>query len=355
MPPHRCGTTRSYVGVKQRSMSKNLANVVHHAGRYRNFCDSAPADFPLFLQYWYLDAVCTGGIWEAVFVEKNGKTVAVLPYFIKKTIVGRYITMPVLGRLMGPYILPEFRDKTTPILKDLIQQLPDTLAFAQDFNYTNTNWLPFYWQKYRQSTRYSYVLNVKNLDSVWKGILADYRNNKIPKAQRAVRVEAGGHLQDLYNINNLGYARQNLAQPFSFTFLQVLDQHLAERKQREIFTAVDQDTGAIHAAAYLVWDRSSAYYLIAGDDPALRASGAGILMVWTCIQYTSEVLGLPCFDFLGSMVPAIEQVRRNFGAVQQPYFRIEKESSVLWKMVKMAKSGRFTGLLRTAAINRKNR
>jgi hypothetical protein len=74
---------------------------------------------------------------------------------------------------------------------------------------------------------------------------------------------------------------------------------------------------------------------MAGDDPALRHSGAGILLAWEAIRYTHEVLKLPIFDFAGSMILPIERVRRQFGALQKPYFRVQKEWSPLWKMGKI--------------------
>lgn len=309
-------------------------------GRYRNFCVNAPADFPLFMQDWYLDAVCTRGTWEAAVVEKGGKIAGVMPCFIKKSGLWHYVTMPVLGRFMGPYILPEFRNshRETEIVESLIGQLPKLVTFTQDFNYTVTNWLPFYWQNFRQSTRYSYVLHVENLEQVWNGIAADYRNHKIRKAKAFLQIETDGNLQELFRLNNLGYTRQRLPIPFNFSFLQNLDQILAQKKQRKIFVVRNPKTGAIHSAAYLVWDQSAAYYLIAGDDPALRNAGSGILMAWECIRYTAEVLRLPCFDFVGSMIRPVERVRRQFGAVQQPYFRVEKESSLFWKMAKRLKT-----------------
>jgi hypothetical protein len=69
---------------------------------------------------------------------------------------------------------------------------------------------------------------------------------------------------------------------------------------------------------------------MAGDDPALRQSGAGVLLAWEAIQYTHAVLKLSVFDFAGSMVKAIERVRRQFGAQQKPYFRVHKTWSTIW-------------------------
>jgi hypothetical protein len=313
---------------------------------YIRFCENAP-DLPLFMQPWYLDAVCEGGIWDAALVEKAGRIVAAWPYFLKKKAWWRYVAMPPLARMMGPYLLPEWRStrKEMSILDDLLDQLPPGIAaFEQDFNYTAQNWLPLYWRGFRQTTRYSYFLEINDLDAVWKNIKPGYRNNKIQKAREQAEIKTAssssphsreGALSEFFNIQNRSYERQGLETPVSFALLNRLDEALSARNQREIFFATDRTTGAIHSVAYLVWDNQTAWYLMAGDDPALRQSGAGILLAWEAIRYAHEVLRVPSFDFAGSMIHSIEQVRRQFGAVQKPYFRVQKEWSPVWKAGKM--------------------
>ncbi len=289
------------------------------------------------MQDWYLDAVCGTGNWDAVMLEKGGQVMAVLPYFLKKKWSRPYVAMPPLARLMGPYILPEWRTlrKEPAALTELIEQLPARLAaYEQDFPYTLTNWLPFYWKGFRQTTRYSYTLKINDIDKVWKQISTDYRNQKIPRAQQIVEVKTGGDLATFIRIQNASFKRQGLSAPVPPDLLARLDAALAQRGQREIFVALDRSTGVPHSVGYLVWDARSAYLLMAGDDPELRASGAGILLLWEMIRYTHEVLQLPVFDFLGSMIQPVERVRRQFGALQQPYFRVRKEWSVVFRLGK---------------------
>ncbi|HOY06937.1 MAG TPA: GNAT family N-acetyltransferase [Saprospiraceae bacterium] len=305
---------------------------------YRQFCQSAPADFPLFMQDWYLDAVCAGdGAWDAVVLEKAGQVVAVWPYFLKKKGWWRYVAMPPLARLMGPYVLPEWRNlrKEPALMEELIGLLPPELAaFEQDFPYTVSNWLPFYWKGFAQTTRYSYILKVGDLEKVWKNMAADYRNQKIPKAQQQVEIKTDCPLSEFIRVHNSGFERKGMRPPVATELLNRLDAALAEHRQREIFMAVDRHTGAIHSVGYLIWDARSAYLLMAGDVPELRASGAGILLIREMIRYTNEVLQLPVFDFLGSMIQPVERVRRQFGAVQQPYFRLRKEWSAVFRLGK---------------------
>lgn len=302
---------------------------------YHRFCEEAP-DIPLFMQDWYLDAVCGEGHWDVVFVRKGDRVVGVLPFFLKQKLWWRYVAMPPLCRMMGPYLLPEYRTprKEMPLLQELVAHLPRLAAFEQDFNYTATNWLPFHWLGYTQTTRYSYSLPLSDLKTLRNNLAPDYRNNKLPKAAAKLRVHTGDDLELFFQIHNRSYLRQGLRAPVPLDLLRRLDCALAERKSREIFWAVDPKTGAVHSVAYLAWDRHSAYYLLAGDDPSLRSSGAGILLAWEAIRYSRETLGLKTFDFAGSMIKPIERVRRQFGAEPRPYSRVKKEWSWVWKVGK---------------------
>ncbi len=303
---------------------------------YRHFATQAP-DLPIFMKPYYLDAVCGPEQWSAALAYRGNQVAGALPFFLKKKWGWQYVAMPLLCRFMGPYLLPEFRTvrREIPLLRELIAQLPPLAAFEQDFHYGAANWLPFYWAGFRQTTRYSYVLPLTDAGTLLDNLAPDYRNSKLPKAAARVCVQWSGDLRAFYEVHNRSYARQGLAAPFSFELLERLDRALTAEGCCQQLWAIDRHSGAPHAVAYLIWDAQAAYYLLAGEDPALRSSGAGILLTWEAIQYALETLRVSQFDFLGSMIPAIERVRRQFGAEPRPYFRVQREWSWLWRLGKM--------------------
>lgn len=313
---------------------------MHHRETYRQFAALAP-DLPLFMQPWYLDVVCEGGEWDAVVVEKGGQIVAVMPYFLKKKWGRHYITMPQLCKLMGPWLLPDYRTLKWEmrLYKALIQQLPSGLAaFVQNFNYSVHNWLPFYWAGFRQTTLYSYVLSLDRPESViFNNIHKNYRQ-KIRSAAGKVVIRHDLPVSVLYELVGKTFARQSLTQPLDPIFLERFVAALEAKHCVKLFFATDINDQQVHAASLLAWDTESAYYLISGDNPDLRNSGAAVLLKWTAIQYAKNTLGLPFFDFEGSMIEAIEQGRRDFGAEQRPYFRVEKEVAWWWKWRRFLRS-----------------
>jgi hypothetical protein len=302
--------------------------------QYRQFAASAP-DMPLFLQPWYLDAVCTDGVWDAVLVEKGGRVAAVLPFFVKKKWGWRYVAMPRLCKFLGPYLLPEWRhvNEEMRLYEALLEALPKDLGvFQQDMNYAVTNWLPFYWRGFQQTTRYSYTLSLAPpVADLFQQISKNYRQ-KIKTAAAALEVRYDRPLADLQRLIDLSFARQGLGPPLDPAFFERVYAALQEHHSCQLFFAVSPADGALHSAALLAWDTQAAYYLVSGDDPALRQSGSALLLKWEAIQYAKNVLQLPIFDFEGSMIRAIEMGRRDFGAQQQPYFRIWKSWKWIWKL-----------------------
>lgn len=306
--------------------------------RYHDFCRTAP-DVPVFAQPWYLDACADGGAWDVVLAEEKGSVVAALPFFYKQKGPFRYATMPPFVKWLGPYLLPGFRGqlpKEHALMQALIAQLPAFAAFKQNFYPTVTNWLPFYWQQFRQTTYYTYRLHqLRDLERVEQGLGTGIRRD-IRLARQRVRVVHNLPLDELYRVNMLSFRRQELPAPYSMAQLRRLDAALATAGQRQLFFAVDEQ-GRVHSVAYLIWDATTAYFLLAGDDPTLRASGAGVLLAWECIRYASEMLGLDCFDFEGSMLPGVERIRVRFGAVQTPYFYVWKHNSRLFELLEKLK------------------
>ena len=306
--------------------------------QYRAFCGAAP-DVPVFAQPWYLDACASGGNWDVVLAHDAGRVVAALPYFYKQKGPFRYATMPPFVKMLGPYLLPEFRGllkKEHGLLEALIKQLPNFAAFKQNFYPTATNWLPFYWHKFRQTTYYTYRLNgLHHLSQIEAGLNRNIRRN-IQKARQQVRVVHNLSPEQFYQLNKLSFDRQGLAMPYSYAQFEQHDAALAANGARQLFFAVDAQE-RVHSAAYLIWDTQAAYYHLSGDDPTLRESGAGILLIWEAIRYASEVLGLACFDFEGSMLPAVERIRVQFGAVQTPYFFVWKHNSRVFELLEKLK------------------
>jgi lipid II:glycine glycyltransferase (peptidoglycan interpeptide bridge formation enzyme) len=287
----------------------------------------------LFQQPWWLDAVASNQ-WNEVTVERGGEVVARLPYVIKKRKGLTILSMPQLTQTLGPWLRPSKAkyakqlSEQKDLMTELIQKLPRFDYFFQNFHYSITNWLPFYWQGFEQTTRYTYVFeNLSDSQKIWDGMLPKIHTD-IKKAQNRFGLEIRTDLgvDAFLDMNELTFTRQGMKLPYSRDFVRRLDHACETHNARRVFFAQDKDS-RIHAAAYTVWDENSAYYLMGGSDPDLRNSGANSLCMWEAIKFASTVTKR--FDFEGSMIEPVERFFRAFGAKQMPYFQVTKDNRPL--------------------------
>jgi lipid II:glycine glycyltransferase (peptidoglycan interpeptide bridge formation enzyme) len=209
--------------------------------------------------------------------------------------------------------------------------------------------LPFYWRHFSQTTRYTYVLeDLTDLETVWRNMNSDIRCD-IRKAQKVVRVVDDPGLERFLDINELTFRRQGLRLPYSRVLVRRLDAACAARAARRIFFALDKEN-RVHAAVYLVWTRSWAYYLMSGGDPSLRHSGANSLLVWEAIRFAATVSR--GFDFEGSMIEPVERVFRRFGGSQKPYFTVSRERRGAVRLSLIRICGLLSGIARRTALRR---
>lgn len=298
---------------------------------YRQLCESEPK-IPIFSRDWWLDAVCCEN-WDVCLVEKGGKVVAAMPYHYRINSLGmKIISQPQETQTLGPWLRSSNTKNANrlgqekDLLTELIDQLPEFSQFHQNWNNVNTNWLPFYWRGFDQTTQYTYRLpDLSDLDRVWSGFRSNIRGD-IRKAKDRFELVLRSDLSidDFLALNAKTFQRQGKALPYTASFIKRLDDACARHAARAIFIAVDP-VGRHHAGAYIVWDSESAYYLMGGSDPELRSSGATSLCIWEAIQHASTVT--KSFDFEGSMIEPVERFFRAFGAVQTPYFSIKKTPS----------------------------
>ena len=285
----------------------------------------------LFETDWWLDAVAPKR-WDAVTVERDGQVVARLPYILQKGRFQTSITMPPLTQTLGPWILkPEGKysnrlSKTKDLTQELIAALPAHDNLYLRFHHSFTNWLPFYWDGYTQTTRYTYKFeDIGNSETLWDGFQKNIRTD-IKKAESRLSVSEDIDTEKFFTLLEKTYDRQNRAAPDIKTHINHIATAAKDNNALLMLVATDKN-GTPHAAAIFVYDERCAYYLLGGADPEHRNSGAQSLLIWEALKRLSQKT--KAFDFKGSMNRDIERFFRAFGATQTPYFEISKQSKLL--------------------------
>jgi len=311
-----------------------------------NLCkDDIPCVNSFFEQPWWLDTVAPGQ-WREIVIKRGEDVALRFPYVIKKENGFTSISMPSVTQTLGPWFKPLKGKHSSQLslqkelMTELIQQLPPHDSFNQRFHHSITNWLPFYWKGFSQSTRYTYIIeDLTNLDRVWEEMKSNIRN-KIRKAEKSgITVVRTDDIETFLDLNELTFKRQGLSLPFSRDFIRRLNSACVKKNARQIYITYGPD-GRPQTGLFCVRDGHATYNLLQGGDPGLRNSGANVLAMWESIKDASEVC--KAYDFEGSMIEPIEEFFHSFGALQKPYFEISKINS---RHLKMRMHGR--ALVRT--------
>ncbi len=321
------------------NLSKNIISTKKQ--KYREFCTSQH-NLPIFFYPEWLDITTSGGDWEVVITVDNAENItACLPYFLTKKYGQAAIIMPPLTPFGGIFITQNNALKQESYIKnekvlisELIASLPNNIVYySQSFYYNFNNWLPFYWQKYQQTTRYSFVI-----EDMKQWSLADVATNirnKIKKASQELEIKELDDpsivYQQLFSVLQHKGIQLSLSKE---TFI-TLDRWLNANNKRLILGAVDH-SGHVYASIYLVFDQDKAYSLMIGSDVSLRQNGSVPFLIYHAILAAQK--RCTTFDFEGSMLESLFDLFAGFGGSLKPYYRIYKAKNIFWDIVYRVKS-----------------
>lgn len=302
--------------------------------KYRKLCENEES-IPLFSQAWWLDCVCGEDGWDVCIVEKGRKIYATMPFYLYKKYGFKVISQPPLTQTAGPWIRCESTTESKKLenekklMNALISQIPKVDYFYQHWHLSRTNWLPFYWKKYSQTTRYTYVIpDISDVNVVFSNFDAAKKKN-VKKSNSIVKVKKDITAKEFFDNHKMTLALQNRDISYSYELFEKIYSGAYQRDSGMTIAAYDSDDN-LHAALFIVWDKNSAYDLISTIDPRFRSSGAASLLVKEAIGILSGKT--KAFDFEGSMIESVERSFRQFGAEQTPYFAISKTNSKLLKI-----------------------
>lgn len=335
--------------------------------RYQLLCEQQP--LPLFLQHWWMEAVCAGKEWDVclVFGQKGAKkfsleehegdqVVGAMPYLIRHRLGFRFVLQPQLTQYNGPWynyaFLPEgysesqrmeFEKKVADKLLLHLQRL-NLHYFQQNFAPQVTNWLPYHWWGYSQTTRYTYRLeDLSDLEAVFARFDRHHRASKIRRAEELLSVDPTMTPAQFEAYHQAYWSRKGKGDVLPTGLISRVAQAAVERGQGAILAVRDKATSQLMGARFVSWDASCAYSLLSALTMGSHPNGTSPMLFWECLKVAVEH-GAKAFDFEGSMDMNIEQSYRLYGALQTPYHQIYKSNSPL-----------FLGLLRMKERREKKR
>lgn len=307
--------------------------------KYRQLCKKETS-IPIFSRDWWLDVTAGEDNWDVVLVEKGGEIFASMPYMVTKRYIFTYLCQPILTQKLGPWIKYPPGQKydrklgyENEILKNLIEKLPKADIFSTCFDYSITNWLPFYWQGFEETTLYTYVIeDLIDIEKIFKEMSSDMRN-MIRKAEKSVIVKESFDLELAYSLAQMTFDRQNMKIPYTLDMFKQISEACFAHNAGKIFIAEDSD-GNQHGMSFMVYDENCAYYLIGGGNPEYRNSAAQDLLIWHMIKEAAKLTKK--FDFEGTMLPMVNKTFRSFGTIQKSYHSVQKIYTKKYKISKLS-------------------
>jgi Acetyltransferase (GNAT) domain len=295
---------------------------------------------PLFMQAWWLDAVCqsAGLEWDVALVkDKNGIISAVLTYAYRQKWGIKIITVPPLTKYMGIWQRPlaypthhENSNEEQTSIKSLLTQLPDNHRITLQLSPAILDHSVFTWAGYTVETRYmQMLLDMPQIETLYTQLNRNTKRN-IKKAEQHFKVETTDDIEGFLQLNNAVFTRQGKQNPISEATWRQLDTVLKEKKQRLIYLSMDEN-GIAQGVFYMIYDTQYAYALANGLTEYGREQGAMSQLTWQAIQDAAQMR--LSFNFLGSMLPTVEAFNRGFNSVKKPYFVLRKSKNLFFDLI----------------------
>ena len=288
-----------------------------------------------------MDAVCEGKEWDVLLALDGDRPLAALPCLIRRRAGMRYVLQPQLTQFSGPVFFPpadlspqrrtDFEHNACRLLTGQLDTM-HLAYFCQRFAPSVTDWLPFHWAGYRQTTRYTYRIDdISDPQRVFDGF------DRSKERQRRIR-----RIADLYSvdttISSTDFARLHADYWHSRGQRDITPEALMRRvidtataRGQGLTLGLRDADGTLKAAWFAVYDRSCAHALLSAKAPDAQSADISALLIWRMIEALSTRTA--AFDFEGSMDQTTEYFYRSFGARQVPLLEVSRIGNPLFHIL----------------------
>lgn len=279
---------------------------------------------PIFMQPWWMDAVCAGKEWDVILIHQDGRIIAAMPYLIRKKWGGllRYILMPPQTQINGVWM--ELGADEQYVANEVVKQIE---ALNVDYYYQHYplhNPMPRLMSErgFLVKERVTYrIEDLSDMETVVRHMSKNKTRQLKHAEEQGLTIDRNVDAEQFYRLHKQLLEERGKHISYSREFLLVLERKTRRLGQSQILI-VRNPAGEVCAGVYLVWDQKNMYYLIPFFNPVHKDSGAGTLIALEAIKLAHEK-GLR-FDFEGSMVRSIAHHYRQMGGDPTIYCSVEK-------------------------------
>ncbi|MBL7683663.1 MAG: GNAT family N-acetyltransferase [Flavipsychrobacter sp.] len=302
--------------------------------QYISICEANP-QIPVFLQYRWMDAVCTD--WDVAIAMNGDKVAGVWPYNREQKMGVSIVRTPKLTPYQGPFVLyPQdlkasnkdgFEHET---IAALIKQLPaakvwdvSTLPGQKQAGLLKANGFGI-------DTRQTFLIDLLQEEQALLGNMKESLRRNIKAGSTELSIEQdNAALTTLFEYQKHTLDKKDVMQAHSLADMQKLMQACIGNNCGAIYTAKQgADTLAI---VWNLWDANCSYYFMGAQKPANDNYRAMPALLWHCMKEAKQ-RGNTSFDLEGSMDQGVEKFFRSFGAKRELYLVLQKNDSLIWKL-----------------------
>lgn len=293
---------------------------------WNEFVDESP-EGSIYGKTWYLDAL---QVEYKILVVVNGKEIFA-GIVLTKNEINTY-SNPLLCKYLGIFFKnldgtkQKVESKKIKLAEQIINEIKDIKTFDYTFHPNFKNWLPYYWNGYKQTTKYSYRISLidKKEDEIFKNFTRELRN-RIKKFQKIdFVVNYNNNFNEIYNLIENTYAKQGGKSPFKKEMLRNIFEKLEKQDSIKYINVFKEYQ--LLSFVVLIYDKQSAYLVFHGFDDKNNIPGAHEFAIYEAIKEFSNTHQI--FDFEGSMIKEIESFYRKFGGDLVEYYQIYKPSFI---------------------------
>ena len=291
----------------------------------------------IFSKSWYLDIL--GVDYSILSVKEKDKIIAGI--VLAKNEINTYAN-PMLDKYLGVLLQKALgnrhkrESKEYKAMELIAKECKKIKSFDYYFHPNFDNWIPFYWNGFAQTTRYTYRISYKDytMDEIYQNFDRQNVKNNINRAKKSgVEIVDDVPFDDIWNLVNQTFLRQGSKAPFN---KDKLEAYVKAAKEKGIFKSyAAYNCGKCVAVTCAIYEPKSAYFVLNGIDIENMPRGINTYLIYKLIEYFSNKCDY--FDFEGSMLPGVEPFYRKMATHRVPYMQIWNDNFFNYAKLKAKK------------------
>ncbi len=302
---------------------------------YKKICHEGLHYVPVFMQPWWLDAVCAS--WNVALARKGDVITGAWAYPVEQKLRVALLRNPVMTPYLGPQVFyptdikernrDNFEHET---VSELLKQLPAAKVWHLAMQPNMKQAGIFKSHDLEPQVQQTFLIDLQADEQALLANMKESTRRNIKAGDKELEItNEPALLSDLYRFNKATLARKGKQAAYTNKSLQQIMDACLANSCTSLWVA--KKDGIIKGIVWHLWDEQCSYYLTGSQNPDAESNSAMASLLWHAIKEAKKK-GHRSFDLEGSMDQGVERFFRSFGGERALYMVLVKNDSLLWKM-----------------------